>query len=684
MNKYPTGLKTNRFIDCLALLGLLHQDATLRAQIHNGIIYLDRPIADVATSIIAGFIPESIFTPHNKSGGFAMGSKGVSNVQHVRVIRESTCDRFAPMRDSIACIDRALSHTGYDPANPPESAKDEFVTTLLAFGDFRLKTWLDVVYAQTELGLKALPIAGKAGAEGSGEYSKSYADALFAEYGCDGEPLNHCLRDLRSLLTGSNAATHQKISPGRYIAAGGIGSQFGFGSPTPAINPWGLLLGMSGVMFFASLTHRHIAGSDSGSPVVPFSVAASQLGYASASQAEKAGCEIFFPHWDVMVTGRQLQSFFRKGRSRIDDRPAKNGLRFLTAITRWAPSAATPRFSRFLALERASDRGNAWFCCQGTYEPLTAQDAALVSQAESWVLHYCRKTQTQALADRYYGVFNGNRRMTDLAIALGKSFLHQQSSGKLCDLILPKIQLNWVERLLSENPDCPELRLALALRHYPHEQLPTHDSLRYWKINNLTKALITLNRDRAKCWSQGKVIAVPYINARCDDLAAFLMGITNDALILDFVRFLSVVQVNDAQQVKGLDLGASVHCVLPPGFRAITAVWHWCRMWRPDRVRGDLTVFPYEGQILSGLATGHSKIAIDVALRRLRQADHLPTYRLLRQGFELPIALSQRWAATLAFSPSDAAISALICPLRSAITPESTAQSTPVQLALEV
>ena len=657
MNKYPLGLKTNRFIDCLVLLGILRQYPALQAQIINGIVYVNQPVDDIVDYIVTYFEPESIFTPHNKSGGFKKGnknSKGASNVKHIENIRNSTADRFQLMQRSIQCIDDAFNATGYDPTNDKKSedAKQAFVDALFAYGDYRLKTWLDVVYATTESGLKALPMAGKAGSEGSGEYSKSYADAIFAEYDIDGQPSKSALRDLQALLLGRNSPTRQKISPGRYVVSGGIGSQFGGSTPVPSINPWELLLGMSGLMFFASTTSRHIDGRDQGSAVIPFTVSASQLGYASATQGERGACEVFFPHWDAMVNGKQLQFLFRVGRGRIDDKPASNGMKFLVSISRWAASASIPRFSRFIALERASDRGNAWFCCQGIYEPIPEQDASLLSQAEYWVFSYCRDTKSQYLGDQYYGVFAGERRLTDLALALGKSFIHAQSSSKLTKNQLPHLTTDWIIRLLEENPDCIELRLALALCRFP---------ITFWKSNNIVPTLIKANQYWAKAWSQcasnssnqDPILGRHAKFARLDDISAFINETTNDTLIIDFVRFLSVIR----PELTKIDVGLSHHSwFLPEGFKVIAGVWHWCKLWHPN----NSISFPFEGQLLTGLASGQSKPAIETALRRLRQNDAIVNRNSLQCGFDLPINQSQRWAASLAFCLSDKSVERLL------------------------
>ncbi|WP_204103737.1 MULTISPECIES: type I-U CRISPR-associated protein Csx17 [Spirulina sp. CCY15215] len=677
-----TGLMVRPLSNYLAALGLLRLVPDLQGYWQGDRFWVDRDLDEVIDYLFKSYQPSPIFTPWNKSGGWFKETKqGKTYAPWIEEFRQSQGDRFALLREAIATIDREYQratdegffqnpnmgdYAKHDKDKNDKYRKKVFVTRLRANASPSFLHWIDTVYAFLPDALTTIAIAGKAGNDGV-EYSKVFAETLRELFDKSGAPKPDSRMALQALLCGETAIAFKKISPGLYSPnSGGLNRNFKNGSKfeDKRINPWELALSFEGLLAFASQTANRLDGLDSGSAAVPFAVRASNVGYASAAE-EGFRLELWLPVWSQPLNAKKLKRLFARGRSRLDDKPAKNGLEFARTLPQLARRTGIKRLERYGIIERASEQGNTWACHLGTF--FTKQDdVTLISQAERWVKSF----NSRLLKERYFETLTGRRRLEDFVIDLGESFVRaDRSPSKFKDIRRPQLDKEWADRLLEEN-NCPEVRLAIALSHAwsfspkNKEQEKLNHLLNHllpWGTRDLESAAIAASQNWAIYASQHKNTIPqrfrPY--ARLDDLAQFLRLETDDDRIWKLARGLRVVQANK------VDLGFQ-RGNFSPGFEAIAICWHWCELWRDSKKDPKIETFKYEGQILSGLSSGRSRIAMDAALRRLRgnlsgltdtsSGNNIPT---LQRGYDLPLHLSRRWAAALAFPLSNSSISVL-------------------------
>lgn len=657
---WPTALTARPFASYLAALGLLRLLPSLKGQWQGDRFYIDCEPETAIAQLVECYQPSPLLTPWNKAGGWLV-KEAKANAQHVTTWRGSADERFRKLREAIAAIDAVYDEceaAGFfkkgDYAQP--DCKQKFVARLRMVAPSELVEWIDVVYAFLPEFMKAIPLAGKAGSEGTGEYSKTFADAIFTLFDADGQPRPGCDRALRAVLLGDTAPVQSKISPGLYDpSAGGLGRRFTDGSKfDPTINPWEIALCLEGVLFFASQTANKLDGFDRGDAVVPFAVRGSQVGYSSAAE-EGFKLELWVPLWSKLLAAKQLAALFRRGRSRLNDKAVRDGVQFARSLPQLGERTQIPRFERYGIIERASERGNTWACHLGSFMVKEMSDVALVSQAEGWVYKFSEAAGSRTLKESYFKTLTGQQRLEDFVVDLGDSLARaDRSPGKFKELRRPQLGAAWVQRLLDENCQSVELRLAIALSTgwtFKRDRQQEEREYLRWTSSDLVEALIDANREWARRASQSQAPThrePPH--ARPDDLAQFLREETDDRRLWQLARGLRVASTADID--LGFDWG-----VFPPGFEAIAICWHWCRLWRrSDRIAAGEQTFVYEGQILTGLAAGQAetaKTAIATALRRLRTDLPKGQKPTLKDGYSLPPQVARRWAAALAFPLND-------------------------------
>lgn len=379
-------------------------------------------------------------------------------------------------------------------------------------------------------------------------------------------------------------------------------------------------------------------GSDPGSPTIPFSVWGSEVGYSSAAEEEDLRMELWLPVWDRPLGKAQLEALLRAGRSRLDDRPVRDGLQFARSLPQLSQRLQIKRLERYGILERASERGNNWACWLNTAYP-NQGSWYLLGQCERFVNQYSQKAKSRQLSERYFQTAIGTRSVKDFLVDLGEALIDIDQHPKYGNIQFPRLSKEWAEQLLQED-NSPETRLAIALAAQPKTGMP---EIR-WSAADMISALIDFNREWAIRTSQSvgesgssyQSSAFRYgAFADIDDVVRFIRGDTQNAQIWSLARGLRVVNTYYLNQEKRKNELKS-----PLGFTAIALCWHHCRLW------GGPLALPYEGQMLTGLISGHSRIAIQSALRRLRTVEMRP---VLREGYQIPKPDCRLWAAALAF-----------------------------------
>lgn len=643
------GITTTPFYSYLTAVALVRLVPGLRGWWAGNTFCTDADWATLSHYLLHQYRPSPVLTPWNKSGGWLATSKSQGNAAHIEAYRHTPSPRFAALQDAVAAVDRAVApyfDSGTFTAKQGwtnKDAKTAFVEQLRNEAPDPFLAWIDTVYSFLPNGPVAIQLTGKAGSEGSGEYSKTFGDALFEVIAPDGTPQEGADATLQAALLGESAPIRGKASPGLYDpSAGGLGRDFQGGSHlAPRPNAWSVVLALEGAIAFASRASNRLDGADPGSPSVPFGVRGSNVGYSSAAESEWVELELWLPVWERPLGKAQLEALFRAGRSRLDDRPVRDGMQFARALPQFARRLQIRRLERYGILGRASEHGNAWACWLGTVVP-SRSNAHLLGRCERFVRTY----NQQRLSERYFQTATGARRIADFLVDLGEAFVEiDRHPGKYGNIRLPSLERAWAQQLLAE-ADSPEARLAIALSTAPPSGMPR---IR-WSASDPVAALVAHNRSWAQRAAQDPQRSARYRSwARPDDVARFIRSQTDDGRLWALARGLRAVDT------AGLSLGKPEGGPLPLGFAAIALCWHGCRLWNgclPERDEG----VPYEGQILTGLTGGRPSLAMGTALRRLRAAQMTP---VVADGYDIPAADCQRWAAALAFGLSPAALGGL-------------------------
>lgn len=643
------GINTSPFYSYLSGIALIRMVPRLRGWWEGNTFYINQSWEEVSRYLLQDYAPSPILTPWNKSGGWLVTSKAKKNVQHVETYRNSNVSRFRFLREAVATVDEVIKpylDSGQLNANKgwaSDEQKDSFVSELRSqVPDFFL-AWIDTVYAFLPKEPIPIPIVGKVGSEGTGEYSKSFGDALFEVFDSNGSSKQGAEAALRAMLLGETAPIRGKASPGLYDpSSSGLGRNFQSGSKLePQPNPWGVILALEGVIAFASRITNRFDGSDPGSPTIPFSIWGSKVGYPSAAEQEDVRMELWLPVWNRPLGKVQLESLFRAGRSRLDDRPVRDGLQFARSVSQLSQRLQIQRLERYGILERASEQGNNWACWLNTIYP-NRKNRYLLGQCELFVRQYTQKAKSRQLSERYFQTAIGALSISDFLVDLGEALIDVDRHPKYSNITFPRLTKQWAEQLLQEDYS-PETRLATVLAAQPTEGMP---QIR-WSAADMISALIDFNREWAVRASQltglsksNESFVFCYgSSAEMDDVIHFIRGDTNNAKIWSLARGLRVVNTSYLNWERQQNQLKS-----PLGFAAIALCWHHCRLW------GGSLELPYEGQILTGLMAGHSRTAIQAALRRLRSAEIKP---ILREGYQIPKWDCHLWAAALAFKLSN-------------------------------
>lgn len=138
---------------------------------------------------------------------------------------------------------------------------------------------------------------------------------------------------------------------------GGPNSGSGFEGKTIS-NPWDYVMMIEGVMLFAGGVSKRLSNIR-GKAMFPFTVNASNVGYATAS-VDDAGDgkeppfkgEIWLPIWDRPSTYNEIEQVFKEGRMRIGNRHAETGTDAARSIITMGIERGIEKFERYGILKR--------------------------------------------------------------------------------------------------------------------------------------------------------------------------------------------------------------------------------------------------------------------------------------------------------------------------------------------
>ncbi len=352
------------------------------------------------------YIPTAVISPWNSGGGFQDEGKPTSPTAQrlVERVAESGHPRLAPYRDAIVAAREARQtarHYGLAKDGKiigKDKEKAQFIELCRAVFPDEALPWLDASVVLLDNDIAFPLILGTGGNIGRRDLSIGFLEQLEALGFFDGpsnhsqrkatEPpsvwplLNHALfRDSEAELCRS---TTSQFDPG---GVGGPNSS-STGDADPLANPWSLVLAMEGAMVFASAAARRLsAESQAGFSKVsmPFTVAATVVGYGSAAESESPKGELWAPVWRDEMSYREIRNFISEGRSQWGRNQARSGLDFVRAAATLGVDRSVDEFVRYLISDRHGQSPLAVPVGRYKVSNSVRPEADLLRQLDSWV-----------------------------------------------------------------------------------------------------------------------------------------------------------------------------------------------------------------------------------------------------------------------------------------------------------
>lgn len=315
--------------------------------------------------------PTPAVAPWNSGGGFqdegAITSPAAQRI--VDRVRTGDSARLGSYREAIAAADEARRTARSDGLTENgkvlKSHKAQLIELCRAiFPDSGL-AWLDASVVLLDDDVAYPLILGTGGNIGRMDLSTNFLEQLDAvglledsseqsEQGRSGQSQSREL--LRDALFRSGEARLKRGTAGQFDP-GGVGgpNSSSTGGGRALTNPWTFILGIEGAMVFASAAARRLSvegqmGARTAS--TPFTVAATAVGYGSASVGETVKGELWAPLWRDELSYREIRHLISEGRSQWGRKQARSGLDFVRATATLGIDRSIDEFVRYLIGER--------------------------------------------------------------------------------------------------------------------------------------------------------------------------------------------------------------------------------------------------------------------------------------------------------------------------------------------
>ncbi|MDE0117066.1 MAG: type I-U CRISPR-associated protein Csx17 [bacterium] len=352
------------------------------------------------------YIPTAVISPWNSGGGFQDEGKltSPSAQRLVERVAESSHPRLAPYRDAIVAARRARQtarHYGLAKDGKiigKDKEKAQFIELCRAKLPDEALPWLDASVVLLDNDIAFPLILGTGGNIGRRDLSVGFLEQLEAldffggpsnhsQEGSMESPsvrplLNHALfRDSEAELCRSTAS---QFDPG---GVGGPNSS-STGDADPLANPWSFVLAMEGAMVFASAAARRLSAESQAGPSkvsMPFTVAATVVGYGSAAESESPKGELWAPLWRDEMSYREIRNFISEGRSQWGRNQARSGLDFVRATATLGVDRSVDEFVRYLISDRHGQSPLAVPIGRYKVSNSVRPEADLLRQLDDWV-----------------------------------------------------------------------------------------------------------------------------------------------------------------------------------------------------------------------------------------------------------------------------------------------------------
>jgi CRISPR-associated protein Csx17 len=605
---------------------------------------------ELAGFFLCRYNPTPILAPWNGASGFYEKD----NKTGIDAIAASSDSRFKEYREAIALL-RELPEVRRGKAKKEEEEKERRTAILQYCRNHlpdRAVEWLDAAVGIDSDGSRAYaPILGTGGNEGHLDYTNNFmervARLLLATAMGDNS------RELLANALFSNATdAFQAGKAGQYDPgrAGGVNQGQGIECESPT-NPWNFVLALEGAVSWASGLYRRHGVSFHSFLCSPFTVAASRVGYGSASSDDDARAEIWAPIWSRPARYAEIRVLLREGRATVDGQPATNGLQFAEAATSLGIDRGIRSFVRYNLLRR---RGDSYVALPvGEFPAQYRSQSDLIREFESLMRYLEREklppgchSLRRSIDGAVYEVLLRGGHVRAVLASLGRLLRRLAVCGR--SLNLPAgIRLkasSWLSA--SEYDSIAEVRIAAALASIWDRQVgPIRGNLFTgsagfaWSGRDLTDRLIGVLQRRLHAALAAESESNPLAGA-CrlypGDATLFIETSVDDALIEDLLFAFTCLdwgafKARYVRAAEVLPVYAALKLLFLPGEIDVHG--------EPKRLRAD-------SRIVNLLASGRGagvKEAAEQALRRLRAAGLQPInveyYGGAEQGRRMAAAL---------------------------------------------
>jgi len=320
--------------------------------------------------------------------------------------------------------------------------------------------WLDTVAPGAQF--TDLPLTGFAGlVSGKSALASKWAKSLLQDVQFN--PKRNNREHIRGLLFGN--CQEQKITGSGLSSIKPVNAAWQKDTIAAAANPWEAILAIEGMHLFSSSVVRRI-----GSHGLRGRVLGTPWSFGPAKESE-----VWIPTWSAAAKLSTLKHLFAEGRSQVGRNAANSALGFALATN----TGVDKGIDGFLRFQHFEGNGQATFLTyMGAYKTSFDPDPKRMALAD--ILHWYNQVPTRGkrnAADRsgsrhfsFYvklhqvldQVIKGVRPLKDVFLEIGQVMYKLSSVSDREDIPPVSLSKLWL-KLVQEEDDCPELRLAMAL-----------------------------------------------------------------------------------------------------------------------------------------------------------------------------------------------------------------------------
>lgn len=597
----------------------------------------------------------------------------------IEAVLATTSDRLAPYRQVLrrtleVMAAQNITEKKAIEGNQGKANKVRLINALRAALPEEVVAWIDAASLVREGDLVFNNLLGSGGGnDGNTHFSDNFMQCLwlclpdFAEQKTRDVPGFSARAGLAQALFGQQN-TNSLIkgrSPGLYNSFDVGGPNAGNGFEREARNnPWDYILTLEAMLCFGGAVTRRIGVATEAKASFPFLVQASPAGYASASDGEYSGREVWLPLWGRPAAAEEVKYLFAEGRAQVGRRNAAVGTDFARAVASLGTDRGIEQFQRY-GLLRGRVGGDNYHTAVSfgrwrvTYRP----QANLLAEIDAWLDRFrgaavgskapARAKVALRVIERAIFDFcqvGGPRLFSEILIALGLAEQVMAASPKFrADTRLSPIPLLSTAWLDAAYDGSAEFRLAAALastglREYMEPVragawvtwLEDNDPPRVvWGERDLVRNLgEVLRRKVVEARRDEKAEALPHgtCTAALGDVAAFIRREVDDRRLEALLKGLCLLDWSNPRTLAGPPEP------LPPVLYRLLKLVHL-----PHPLR-DVTI-PLNGAVLPRALAGDAAQAGRLAVNRLRASGLVP---LVDAVYEPPATVT-RVAAALMF-----------------------------------